>query len=116
MISQTPHEERAELDSSADIYSSFSSEMNQKPQSLTHLRTRRGLTITAIYVMTAEAGMIPLNVRWELSFSYGIHFAGRGEEKKSDQTQSFILEKIHSFFPEKWICGEVIDQFFSSAD
>ena len=51
--------------------------------------------------MTAEAGMIPLDVRWELSFSYGIHIAGRGEEEKSDQTQSFILEKIHSFFPVK---------------
>lgn len=66
--------------------------------------------------MTAEAGMIPLDVRWELSFSYGIHIAGRGEEEKSDQTQSLVLKKIHSFFPEKLICGEVIDQFFSSAD
>lgn len=55
--------------------------------------------------MTAEAGMIPLDVRWVLSFGYGIHISGRGEEEKSDQTQSGILENIHSFFPEKWICG-----------
>lgn len=55
--------------------------------------------------MTAEAGMVPLNVRWELSFCYGIHISGRGEEEKWDQTQSVILEKTHSFFPEKWIYG-----------
>lgn len=57
--------------------------MNQKVQSLTCLRTRRGLTIADIHVMTAEAGMVPLDVRWELSFGYGIHISGRGEEEKS---------------------------------